>query len=155
MVRVNAGCGWDYREGWINLDLVMRPGEKRDVIADVRRLPFKDESVDHILMSHTFEHFTVEEGMEILRECWRVLKPGGFLEIVCPNAIYYAKRWLKSADDINALHSLIGDHSLGPEFGHKMLYDPRNLPRVVESAGFKIVGVYDDVNVSVHAIKEV
>jgi SAM-dependent methyltransferase len=54
-----------------------------DVIADITQpLPFPDESFSVALLSHTLEH--VSEPYELLRECQRVLKPGGLLILAVP-----------------------------------------------------------------------
>jgi SAM-dependent methyltransferase len=45
---------------------------------------FDKDSVDGILMSHTFEHLDNLEN--VIDECWRVLKPGAKLLIVVPHA---------------------------------------------------------------------
>jgi hypothetical protein len=37
LVRLNLGCGYDVRPGWLNIDLYQRHGP--DVVAVVRRLP--------------------------------------------------------------------------------------------------------------------
>jgi len=52
---------------------------------DVRKgLPFDSDSVDEILMSHFLEHLTGEEAIELLAECYRVLKPGAAVTVVVP-----------------------------------------------------------------------
>ena len=58
-VRLHLGCGRDIMPGWVNVDHVALPGV--DVIADLdacarTRLPFEDDSVGEIRMSHVLEH---------------------------------------------------------------------------------------------------
>jgi len=152
MVRINAGCGGDYREGWVNFDI--RTGLKLDLVGDVRRMPFKDGSADHILLSHVLEHFTYEEGEEIIRECRRVLKRGGLLEIVCPNALRLAEEWIRGTDDPDVVYGFTGLPIEGERFRHKALYDRRNLPKLFEKHGFRVIGIYDsDRNIAVHGVK--
>ena len=48
----------------------------RRVVADARRLPFRDNAADAVTSSHFFHHFTPEENVEILRESLRVARVG-------------------------------------------------------------------------------
>jgi len=48
-------------------------------------LPFTSASVENIYTSHFIEHINFTEGKEFIGECYRVLKPGGILRIICPD----------------------------------------------------------------------
>ena len=61
-------------------------------------LPFKDGELDGILASHVVEHMDAQEGVRLLKECWRALKPGGHVLVSVPNARYFKK---VDADDRN------------------------------------------------------
>ena len=82
-VRLNIGCGPDQPEGWVNLD--SNPDEEPDIVADVRHLPFDDDSVDEIYASHILEHIDCREP--VLEEWCRVLRPGGLITIAVPDII--------------------------------------------------------------------
>lgn len=49
---------------------------------DATRLSFSDASVDRLIAAHVLEH--LPEPQRVLREWWRVLKPGGVLTLVLP-----------------------------------------------------------------------
>lgn len=54
-----------------------------DVIADITQpLPFSENSYNVVMLSHTLEH--ISEPYTLLRECYRVLKPGGLLILAVP-----------------------------------------------------------------------
>jgi len=54
--------------------------------ADVRRLPFKNDSIDLVLSNSTLDHFEVAEDLQhSICELARVLKPGGLLLITLDN----------------------------------------------------------------------
>ena len=44
---------------------------------------------DGILCSHVLEHFDAQETVQILRECYRCLKPGGTIRVSVPDAAYF------------------------------------------------------------------
>ena len=59
--------------------------EMIDVFYDGISIPFEDDCFDSIFSSEVFEHvFNLEE---VLKELFRVLKPGGVILITCPFAI--------------------------------------------------------------------
>lgn len=64
--------GTDFRE------FFFRPGG---------RLPFEDGSFTFVYSEHFFEHLTPSLARELFRECHRVLKVGGVLRTVVPDAI--------------------------------------------------------------------
>ena len=53
-----------------------------DVNADIRALPFEDNSFDFILCNHVLEH--VDDDLKAMSELFRVLKPGGKAVIQVP-----------------------------------------------------------------------
>lgn len=53
----------------------------RAEVADVHALPFSDDSFDSVLVFHTLTY--AERPPEALRECARVLRPGGRLVLLC------------------------------------------------------------------------
>ena len=81
-LRLHLGCGYDHRDGWVNVDAVQRPSV--DCVADLNGpWPWPDGSVDEIFSSHTLEH--VDSFQHFLNECWRVLKPGAKAHLVVPH----------------------------------------------------------------------
>lgn len=86
-MKLNIGCGRDYREGWINIDI--STDCKADEYRDIRkeRLWQEDEAADLVYISGVLEQIGPnEELIFAMNECWRVLKPGGQIVIVVPNA---------------------------------------------------------------------
>jgi len=85
-LRLDLGCDRCQIAGFTSVDF--NPDVNPDVVADVRELPFPDESADEIYASHVLEHLPY--GNKALEEWLRVLKPGGMLTVVVPdiNGIY-------------------------------------------------------------------
>ncbi len=57
-------------------------GHSEFICADAKNMPFDEDSVDIITMLDAFEH--LDQPEQILKECWRVLKPCGKILISFP-----------------------------------------------------------------------
>jgi SAM-dependent methyltransferase len=78
---LNIGSGNSPRQqGVVNVD--MMDYENVDIVCDIHQLPFKDNSVDAIMSVAVLEH--VREPAAVLKEVYRVLKPGGRVFSVIP-----------------------------------------------------------------------
>ncbi len=95
-LKLDLGGG--YRKGshgWTTVDI----SHECDLYWDLRYgIPFADNRVDALYSSHMFEHLTYDQGQALLRECLRVLKPGGSFSIVVPNARLYVEHYLGQRD---------------------------------------------------------
>jgi SAM-dependent methyltransferase len=91
---LNIGCGRCYHPDWINLDLNHPDPEvlQHDVLQGI---PFSDNSFDFVYHSHVLEHLSPDDGATMIRECFRVLRPGGVLRIVVPDLEQIAKLYLQ------------------------------------------------------------
>lgn len=80
---LNLGCGADIRDGYTNVDCYAGPGV--DVVTDLNRdvWPWFEGMAHHILAKHIFEH--VDDAPGFMEACWRVLRPGGTLDIITPH----------------------------------------------------------------------
>ena len=110
--KLHLGCGLVAPKGWMNLDgslnvtisqhkwlrstlsalhLLPRSMATVSYPANVRRidiakrLPFPDGSFDAVFSSHTLEHLYLSQTRSLLRECLRVLRPGGVVRHVVPD----------------------------------------------------------------------
>lgn len=81
---IEIGGGLKCRDGWINLDSEHGQGLWRRQAQDTP-WPISDNSADLAFASHVFEHIPAgRERIATMNEAWRVLKPGGSLEIRVP-----------------------------------------------------------------------
>lgn len=90
---LNIGAGDWEADGWTNLDCpsdYYRDAQSRHefTIYDIRNdgLPYANNSVDVIYCSHVIEHIETKYIQKMFDECYRVLKKGGILRIVVPDA---------------------------------------------------------------------
>lgn len=68
------------------------------------RLPYDDESFDFVASYDVFEH--VQDLAQVMRETWRVLKPGGRLLTVFPPYYNPLEAHLRLATSLHGLHLL-------------------------------------------------
>lgn len=142
--RLHIGCGDRLLSGFVNIDII--PGAELQL--DVRQgLPFPDESCDAIFSEHFIEHLSQREGLRLMREMRRVLKPGGILRLATPDlegmANDYQQKYLNE-DWLRFGYSWTKTgcerFNLGMrEWGHKWVYDQEELERVAELAGLKFI----------------
>lgn len=102
-----------------------------------KKLPFKTDSFDKVVMSEVVEHLS--DDIRGLREVKRVLTKGGTLVLSVPNA-NYPFFW----DPINwILEDLFSTHIKSGFWAgiwnqHERLYKPEEISKVVEKAGFVV-----------------
>jgi len=149
--KLQLGAGDHPRADWLNTDLhdYGRPAEL--VYLDVRKpFPLPDASFDFVYSEHMLEHLTYDEGQRCLRECLRVLRPGGTIRIATPSLERIAG--LYDAGDLEARYVRWAVETLDPEvdaplpgvvvnnffhsWGHRFIYDPQTLRHALRQAGF-------------------
>lgn len=70
------------RLGWISTETAAVPWSRRVRIHDLRRpLPFPDRSAEAIYSAHLLDYLYQTEARRLLKECFRVLQPGGILRV--------------------------------------------------------------------------
>jgi predicted SAM-dependent methyltransferase len=139
-LRLNLGCGTLRLDGWVNIDLVGLPVDLAWSI--LTPFPFDDDSVDSIFHEHVLEHIPGYDGFVFLKNCHRVLKPGGIMRIVVPDASRYI------ASYFDPEHRFIRDFrgerptamlALQEEFysfGHRAVYDHETVALFCKVIGF-------------------
>lgn len=149
VIKLNIGCGTDYKEGWINIDNNSDNNiEKLDLNWDLRNpLPYGDNSVDFIFNEHFFEHLTIEESEPIMKDLMRVLKPGGVMRVAMPDLQEIVKAYLNPKwktkpfiKQFNLGFVQTPAEMLNMNFywwGHRWLYDWEELERRLNERGYK------------------
>ena len=86
-MKLNLGCGFDKRDGWLNVDSFAECDP--DQMLDSEQTPWDlpDNAFEHVRLKHVLEHvgqdFTVFAA--VMREIYRVTAPGGLVEIHVPH----------------------------------------------------------------------
>jgi 2-polyprenyl-3-methyl-5-hydroxy-6-metoxy-1,4-benzoquinol methylase len=95
-------------------------------------LDFPDASTDIATSIELIEHISKDEAVRLLRECHRILKPGGKMVITTPN---YAFLWPVIELVLNKLGKVSYDEQ------HITKYTPDKLRQLLADAGFTTVKV--------------
>lgn len=145
------------RTEWINMDILDMSqypavcGYKFRQFDARQGIPWPDGSVDIIIAYHFIEHITRAEGTAFLKECYRVLRPGGVLRVGIPDTrvIIQAysegkmRDWEANEGVKNAEDECEGFWNLLTA-GHLTAYDKDSLAQKMASAGFPAnVGIYE------------
>ena len=172
---INLGCGLSLAPGWINIDnspnarLSKYPWLRRSLwklgfisaehyavewpkeitIQDLRkRLPYPDSSIDFIYTSHLLEHLSASDAQKLVRDVFRLLKPGGLLRVVVPDLTIGARRYLESLQAKPNAFQAAPDFlnwmqlsRLGVRDPHLWMYDRASLSWLLNEIGFANVVV--------------
>lgn len=121
------------------------------ICADANRaLPFCDAAFDYVLSREGIEH--LEDQMGFLRNCARVLRPGGRVVLTTPNMMHLSARASMFLTGQRSLRrGLINEiqtprtHKQGPFYhGHVFMLDYYRARYMMRLAGFDHLEVYTD-----------
>lgn len=135
MRRLNVGCGNKILKDYVNCDIEGKP----DVVCDIKRLPFEDNSADEILAIHVIEHFYIWEIQGVLSEWKRVLKENGSLILELPdlNKVLFWFTQVPIKPQMT-FWPLYGDPSYKNEkMCHHWAWTPETLSYVLKEIGFR------------------
>lgn len=158
-INLNLGCGVELIKDFINVDntftlkdlkskkglfvnAVIQPGAKF-VQADMRKLPFKDNSVDYIECLEAIEHVPMN-GVEVaIKEMYRTLKPGGKLVLFTTDFDDIAKIWIEhiagqpfDPSKFFPMAQTIYGHQLTEGEYHRALFNPVYMNGLMQACGF-------------------
>ena len=83
--KLHLACGNNFIEGWGNID-ISKGRNPRIIIWDLTMpLTVLSNTVRLIYSEHFIEHLNLDQGKRLIRECYRILQPGGVLRISTPS----------------------------------------------------------------------
>ena len=103
-MKLNIGSGnmdpnCVFAKDWTNVDINYdgtKPEWKNGMYLNfdiTKHWPLQHDSVDCIFASHIFEHIELKDLGYTLIQCYRVLKPGAPIRIICPDPRIFIKQW--------------------------------------------------------------
>ncbi len=156
--KLHIGAGDNLLDGWLNTNYLSR--SPRAIHLDAtQRFPFPDQSFDYLFSEHMIEHISYPEGRFMLRECSRILRPGGRIRISTPDFQYlldlyqqehspvqlaytewmteYMQRREAAAAPFASAIYVINNNVR--DWGHQFIYDEASLRHALEQSGFQDV----------------
>lgn len=127
---LNLGGGSVLHERWLTADMDPRS----DVWTDITRpLPFPDASIDIVYLEEVIEHVSRAQGAGLLRECRRILKPGGTLRLTTPSLDYFVRLPLDDPRRVREINDIFHLH------GHRHIYSESEMGSLLTETGFSRV----------------
>jgi predicted SAM-dependent methyltransferase len=151
--KLQLGTGGNVHDGWLNTDVHDFRRTNEVVFMDAREpFPLPDESFDVVFSEHMLEHLTYADGQRCLRECRRVLRPGGRIRVATPSLERLIRLYDGDLDERQrrylswSVESFVADadaplpgfvlNNFLRDWGHEFVYDPQTLRHALETAGF-------------------
>jgi predicted SAM-dependent methyltransferase len=142
--------------GWFNTDIcILKPSV---VYMDATKpFPLPSNSFDYVYSEHVIEHLPYKEGMFMLRECFRILRPGGRVRMATPSLDAMFRMFQSDDDDTRQYIDYMSDEWLSDlplrspcllinntfrNWGHQFIYDEATLCESMSLAGFSGVRAY-------------
>jgi predicted SAM-dependent methyltransferase len=158
-LKVNLGCGNKIKNGWLNIDLNISSSVKKEYSEDTifiqhdlrQGLLLEENSCDFIYSSHFFEHLSYQQGIGLMTDCYRALRPEGVFRIALPDMREVFDRYLRgdyehfdllkgrlNPDMESETASLIDYVNTGvyEGGGHKFIYDEEKLKLILRKIGY-------------------
>lgn len=158
-INLNLGCGVVLLKDFINIDNTFTLAElksKKGIFtnseiqkgakfkkADMRKLPFKNDSVDYIECLEAIEHLPFKEVEVAIKEMHRVMKKNAKLVLFTTNFDDIAKLWTESITDkdFNAqkffgMIQLMYGHQLTEGEYHRAAFNPVYMNGLMQACGF-------------------
>jgi len=96
---LHLGAGNHELDGWLNSSLY--PVSSKSIHIDATRpFPFADDMFRYAFSNHMIEHLSYAAGERMLRECFRVLEPGGVLRVSTPDFAFLLRIYANPADPL-------------------------------------------------------
>jgi predicted SAM-dependent methyltransferase len=158
--KLHLGCGKIYTEGFLNIGLFEDEKIPKGKIIKrnnsyimnfnlTKEMPFNNESIRYIYSSHFIEHLTLEEGLRLCKEAYRIMQEGGVFRVSFPDLRLGIENYVKGVIDEKGpdYKFFIERYKFKPtpgmlifeawrHWGHKQMYDVFSMKILLKNAGF-------------------
>ena len=159
--KLQLGCCKNPLPGWLNTDISLR--SVYGVYLDAgKSFPLPDASFEYVYSEHLFEHLTYQQAQNMLKESYRVLKPGGVMRVATPDLRFLLGLYQEPEKPLHKeyMEYSVKDNGMPASpvyvisrfhtnWGHQIIYDRETLTRKLEEVGFKDI-TSCEVGQSVH-----
>lgn len=149
--KLQIGSGSSSQQNWLCTDLAPEFG--KNIYLDVtKRFPFNDNTFDYVFAEHLIEHVIYVQGVFMLNECHRILKPGGIFRCATPDlkALFRLLnenqgdtekkyvQWISERffPEVKLSHEIFVINHAFKAWGHQFLYDSLLLEATMKETGF-------------------
>jgi predicted SAM-dependent methyltransferase len=149
--KLHVGCGNNVLDGWLNSNYYPEASHILHLDA-TESFPMGNDEFDYIFSEHMIEHISHADGLLMLNECFRLLKPDGKIRISTPNLLFLVDlykpdksalqlEYIKWATDrfipnVGAHEDTYVINNFVRDWGHSFIYDEKTLRLSLEKAGF-------------------
>ena len=145
--KLHIGCGYHPLAGWLNTDLIPRSDAVMRLDA-ARPFPFPSHTFAYAHSEHLIGSLSLPDAAHMLRECWRVLAPGGKMRISTPDLAFLIDLYGPARSPLQERYiawagaglprreiGFIINHFMRA-WGHQYVYDEPVLREFLAAAGF-------------------
>jgi predicted SAM-dependent methyltransferase len=155
--KLHIGCGHNTLTGWLNSDYYPTQADVIHLDA-TKQFPLPSNSFDYVFSEHMIEHVNYNDGLKMLRESHRIMKPGGKIRISTPDLKFLIELYTDSKTQLQADYikwagetftkteektDTIVINNFVRDWGHLFIYDKKTLSRSLEVSGFVKVEYFD------------
>lgn len=156
--RLHVGCGPFPMEGWLNVDKFVQ--SRMVSYMDASQIyPFPDKTFCFIYAEHLFEHLTLDGALNMLKECYRVLRPQGVLRLSMPDLEFLIQLYLHPEKEVHRkyidwsirqfmpevvnlysegdFHAMYVLNNFYRAWGHQLIYDKQGIARLLSECHFQ------------------
>ncbi len=149
--KLQLGAGSTFHDDWLCTDI--DPQSDRIAFLDATKpFPLNDDVFDYVFSEHMIEHISWHEGLFMLQECKRILKPGGIIRIATPDlerliGLYNLNdkplndkyiKWItdKFLTQVGVYKASFVINNAFRNWGHQFLYDSDLMEMAMQDTGF-------------------
>jgi predicted SAM-dependent methyltransferase len=149
--KLHIGCGDHILRTWLNADF--EPEKAGVMHLDARApFPFKDSEFSYVFSEHMIEHIPYPDGLRMLSECYRILKPNGKIRISTPDLSFLIDLYMEPKTTLQKEYitwsagKYLKDKQMSIDtliinnffrgWGHQFIYDEKVLRLSLQKAGF-------------------
>lgn len=148
--KLQIGYGGNKLDGWLNTGISIKEGWNGVYLDAAKTFPLPDDSFEYVYSEHLFEHLTYNQGVNLLKESYRILKPGGVIRIATPDLKFLLGLYKEPEKPIHQsyLNYSVSKSNIPASpvyvinqfhtsWGHQIIYDKETLGQLMADIGFK------------------